>query len=195
VTPRDAARLQKHLEDKIEETGARPGTSKIWDGYRQYEKKLLSTAARGLGGQGVAQDEGGRNAENPDDTDNEDQGEKTPTAVAAKRRASRREVDTTPTKSSARKRKHNEEEDDDIADVIDVAPISDEPSFDLGLEDEADAAAAVDQSLVLDLEGDEDGGMDSLEVELPNTADQRTPRSRSASLDPGVKRRKTTRKV
>ena len=188
VKPHDAARLQKHLEDRIEGSGIRAGTSKIWEGYKHYEKRLLNTAGRAMGRDG---DE--RSAEHEGEAVNETRGQTTPTTSPAKRRVGRSEADGTPTKGSARKRKHVDEED--VADVIDVAPIADDPSFALDLEDDADGAGAVDNSLVLDVaDGGEEMDLD-LELELPSTADQPTPLSRTASLEPGVKRRKTTRKV
>ncbi len=54
LTGSQCLKVKRHLEEKIEDTGAPPTGSDAWTGYRAYEKKLVSIASRDGGVVGVA---------------------------------------------------------------------------------------------------------------------------------------------
>jgi len=197
VTGRDAVKIREHLDDVVLGSGAKVGTGKNWEGYRAYEKRLLTIANKDPEVKIVPQQtkkaaaaEGDEEGE-VEETDNEDR-RATPTrAGQGSRQASRADI--------AGEQDEEEGGSPDVGSLKRKAGVQD-------VEEEGGMEVDIDFDVPAPLDEEEEGlpevdvvydeiqvenDDDELVLDLPSSAEAR---ARSVSVEPGVKKRKKARR-
>lgn len=186
ITGRDAIKIRDHMEEEIKSAGAKVGSSKEWEGYRAYEKRLITIASKDPAVKLVP------TKKTVETRATQDEGDETESDEADK--------EPTPTRTIPSKRPRSNASIDIEEEVEQDDPAGDSIADEIGGAD-GEGEDREDQdlggSVQLEYEDDEDvaNGMeidvDDFDITVPTSQEAR---ERSVSAEPVAKKRKTAKR-
>ncbi|WVQ95735.1 hypothetical protein IAU59_002834 [Kwoniella sp. CBS 9459] len=218
---KEALKIKTHLDDVVESIGVDVTSNKGWDGYRAYEKKLLSIASKDPEVKTLASKKVIQGREDRDDTEMEEDDDREETPTRSAPNGSGRARSNTLTRGNgsahhdrplplsmpsipvtANRKRPRYEADSAGEDGQDIGPDlgNDGNDVDLDVSVQLSLGADVGEDDGADEEGDaQDGsGDEGMDVDLENELSLDdvvlSQRDRSASAEPSIKRRRTVKK-